>query len=81
MLFGKGKKRSIYSDNIDAAKMCATCKFGRELLNAEDVVCQKHGIVSKKHCCKSYDYNRLLKRPPKKRTTASSFTQDDFSID
>lgn len=79
MLFKK--KGSIYSNSVDAAKICATCKFGRELLNAEDVVCQKHGIVSKKHCCKSYDYNRLLKRPPKKRKTDSSFSQEDFSID
>lgn len=80
MLFKK--KRSIYSENPDVIKICATCKFGRELASSGDVSCLKHGIVARDNCCKHYDYNRLLKRPPRKRKAAGAdFTAEDFSID
>jgi len=76
------KKYGLYSENLDVSKKCATCKFGQQLNAVDDVICSKYGLVSGTHICKHYDYNRLLKRPPKKRTIQNSkFSDDDFSID
>ena len=77
-----GKKQSIYKDNPDVSKICATCKFGKPLSSSDEVLCEKHGLVDSKHTCKKYDYNRLMKRPPKKREIRKSyFEENDFSID
>ena len=76
------KKRSIYSENLDVSKNCSTCKFGRQLTSVDDVMCEKSGLVSSKHICRHYDYNRLLKRPPKRRRIKdNSFDEKDFSIE
>ena len=75
------KKRGLFSDNLEVSKKCATCKFGKQLLSSDDIICPKYGLVSENHICRHYDYNRLMKRPPKKRLLNSSFVKDDFSID
>ncbi len=76
------KKFNLYSNNLDVSKNCATCKFGKPLINTDDIMCQKKGLVSAKHICKKYDYNRLLKRPPKKRSVnISKLDENDYSID
>ena len=80
MLFKK--KRGLYSDNLDVSKICSTCKFGKSLSSIDDIICKKHGLVSQNHTCRHYDYNRLMKRPPKKRAVkVSNFDKDDFSIE
>lgn len=80
MLFNK--KRGLYSENPDVSKICATCKFGKPLSTVADVMCEKYGLVSQNHTCRHYDYNRLMKRPSRKRTVKSSdFDKNDFSID
>ena len=75
------KKNGLFSDSLEITKKCGTCKFAKTLLSSEDIICQKHGLVSENHICRHYDYNRLMKRPPKKRIINSSFSKDDFSID
>ncbi len=80
-MLGK-KKNNIYPDSAEISKICATCKFATPLCTVDDFMCQKHGLVSPDFTCKKYDYNRLMKRPPKKRVlNTDRFTQDDFSID
>lgn len=76
------KKFGLYSENLNVSKNCATCKFGRQLASVDDVICEKSGLVSAKHICKHYDYNRLMKRPGKKHTIGNkSFSENDFSIE
>ena len=82
MFFKKKKKRGLYSEVTDVSKICATCKYASALCTVDDFMCSKHGLVSRDYCCKSYDYNRLIKRPPKKRQIKNSrFSAEDFSID
>lgn len=80
-MFFKKEKRGLYSEVTDVIKNCSTCKYASPLHSVDDVMCSKKGLVSKKYCCKSYDYNRLMKRPPKKRQIKTDFTAEDFSID
>ncbi len=75
------KKRSIFSEVTGISKTCATCKFATVLCSTDDIICQKKGLVSPDFNCKHYDYNRLLKRPPKRRNLATErFSAEDFEI-
>ena len=81
-MFFKKKKRGLYSEVTEVSKICATCKFATHLQSADEYMCLKKGPVSRDNTCKHYEYNRLLKRPPKKRSIDTSrYTADDFSID
>ncbi len=78
----KKRKNSIYSDTDEVSRICATCKFAIPLVTVDDLMCPKYGIVKPDFICKKYDYNRLMKRPAKKRIlNTNRFTQEDFSID
>ena len=81
MMCNRKKKRGLYSEVTEVSKICATCKYARELCSTGDCMCSKKGLVSADFSCKSYDYNRLMKRPPKKRQIKTNFTAEDFSID
>ena len=85
MLFKKKTKepqRGLYSEVTDVAKICATCKYASPLRSVDDCMCMKYGLVSSNYTCKHYDYNRLMKRPPKKRKlNTDRFSAEDFSID
>lgn len=80
-MFGKKKKRGLYSEVTEVSRICATCKFASEVHSTGDYICSKKGLVASNFTCKSYDYNRLMKRPPKKRQIKNDFTAEDFSID
>ena len=76
------KKRGLFSDITEVSKICATCKYSSLLCSTDDMMCSKYGVVNQNHSCKKYDYNRLLKRPPRKRQlNTKRFTAEDFSID
>lgn len=78
----KKKKNSIYSDTNEVSRICATCKFATPLVTVDDLMCPKHGVVKSDFTCKKYDYNRLMKRPSKKRLlNTDRFSQEDFTID
>ena len=52
----------VYSDVSDrVTQICATCKWATPIHTMDDVICSKKGIVKSEHCCKHYEYNRLLK--------------------
>lgn len=79
MLFKK--KRGIFSDLQDVSKICATCKFSSSMHAVDDLMCSKKGVVSPDFTCKHYDFNRLMKRPPKKHTlNTDKFSPEDFEI-
>ena len=72
----------VYSDISDqVTQICETCKWATPIKTMNDVICSKRGIVKADFCCKLYEYNRLLKRPNKKRRAKTEFTAEDFSID
>lgn len=78
----KAPQRGLYSEITDVSKICATCKYASSLHSVDDYMCSKYGMVSRDYTCKYYDYNRLMKRPPKKRKlNTNHLTVDDFSID
>lgn len=80
MLFIK-KTNKTDSDNFDAARICATCKYASLLHATDDYMCPKKGFVPYDYACRHYDYNRLLKRPPKKRQlNMSRIDSSDFNI-
>lgn len=75
------KKRGLFSEVTDVSKICATCKFASSLHAVDDFMCCKKGLVSRDFTCKHYDYNRLMKRPPKKRKlNTDRFNPEDFEI-
>lgn len=75
------KKRGIFSEVTDVSRICATCKFASPLRAVDDFMCTKKGLVSRDYSCKHYDYNRLMKRPPKKRNlNTERFAPEDFEI-
>ncbi len=75
------KKRGLFSKVTDVSKICATCKFASPLCTTDDMICSKKGLVTSNFTCKHYDYNRLMKRPPKKRNIATDkFSAEDFEI-
>ena len=80
MLFKK--RRKVFSDEVlDVSKICTTCKFASRLNAVEDLMCSKKGVVSPNFSCKHYYYNRLMKRPPKKRSLNSNrYSAEDFEI-
>lgn len=73
----------VYSDVSDqVTQICATCKWASPFSTVEYVICSKKGLVNADFICKKYEYNRLLKRPPKKRNANENrFTAEDFGID
>lgn len=66
MLYKK-KLNKMDFENFDVARICATCKNASPLHTIDDYICPQKGLVSSDYVCRHYDYNRLLKRPPKKR--------------
>ncbi len=73
----------VYSDVSDqVTQICATCKWASPFNTVEYVICSKKGLVKADFICKKYEYNRLLKRSPKRRNiNQNRFTVDDFNID
>ncbi len=75
------KKRGLYSEVEDVSKVCATCKYASSLCAVDELICQKKGLVESNYFCRHYDYNRLLKRPNRKRNLAENkFSAEDFEI-
>lgn len=49
------------------ANTCETCIYGQPLRQAENVICQKKGLVKKDFCCKKYEFDLTAKTVRKKR--------------
>lgn len=68
-------KKSERDDSMERA--CAFCELGTRIPlstgEESDVICEKHGIVSADHCCRSFRYD-LLKRSPKEKRPLPKMT-------
>ena len=64
-------------------KKCAFCEFGTVIMlstgEEPDVICEKHGIVSMDHLCRSFRYD-LLKREPQKTAPKNPVAEMDTNI-
>ena len=64
-------------------KNCAFCEFGTVIMlstgEEPDIICEKHGIVSRDHLCRSFRYD-LLKRDPQKTAPNESAAAIDTNI-
>ena len=62
-------------------RKCAYCEHGTPiLLSADkepDVICEKYGLVSCNHVCRSFRYDLLKREPKKKPLPESSVSSGD----
>ena len=58
---------------------CEYCVHGTTSDYANEVLCKKHGIVSKQDSCRHYVYDPL-KREPKKVKIENNFEPEDFLL-
>lgn len=69
MLFRKKMPRS-----------CACCEFGT-ILNDEEILCSKRGIVPADKACRKFRYDPCKRIPLKEKTPDfSKYTSEDFSL-
>ncbi len=69
MLFRKKMPRS-----------CTYCKFGT-MLNEEEVLCVKRGVVSVNRICKKFSYDPYKRIPAKvKALDFDKYSNEDFSL-
>ena len=64
----------------DTEKRCALCEHAT-VIDGNDMLCRKYGVVSCNYACKKYEYDPL-KRIPKKTAYPDSdqFDTKDFSL-
>lgn len=68
----------LFGSNI--APACKYCeKAIRVLLEQDQVLCDKYGIVSANHSCRHFAYDPL-KRVPKRPLAVPVYTEDDFQL-
>lgn len=64
----------------DIEPRCAYCRHG-SLLNEEQVMCLKKGIVSPAGSCRRFKYEPLKRTPPKPVSADfSHLKEEDFSL-
>ena len=56
-------------ETLDISEVCAYCEHAVPLLNRDEVLCRKNGVVAADHHCKKFSYD-LLKRKPVRRRPA-----------
>jgi hypothetical protein len=65
-------KKTVNEAEIE--RKCAFCEFGTAITlstgEEPDIICEKHGIVSRDHLCRSFRYDLLKREPVKKTSTA-----------
>jgi len=77
-MFKKHKYKDLMSE---VSKVCETCKFASPLHTSDSLFCSKKGPVSPNYVCKKYDFNQLIKRPPKMRKLNIALTPEELKID
>lgn len=74
-----GKKKALFQENIDPR--CAYCAKG-SLLEGEQILCAKKGVVSAGDHCRAFCYDPLKRVPPKPAVLDSGKLKDeDFRLD
>lgn len=65
--------------NIKKYRSCSCCAYGINSPYMDEVLCQKHGVCSKRDYCRHFKYD-VLKREPERIIPDKNFTKDDFSL-
>lgn len=61
-------------------RSCTTCLFGT-CLNAQQILCIKHGVVADSFYCRKYQYDPCKRIPPRiKAPDFSKYNEDDFTL-
>lgn len=55
-------------ETLDIAEVCAYCEHAIPLLNRDEVLCRKNGVVSADFRCKKFTYDLLKRKPARKHT-------------
>ena len=74
-MFGFFRKNHLYSKDIDPH--CAYCSHCTKD-NEHQGVCDLRGIVALAGSCKKFQYNPLMRVPPKPARIRGRFTDEDF---
>ena len=68
----------LFRKKID--RCCAYCKFAG-IMNDEQVICQKCGVVPASHQCRRFRYDPLKRVPPRPKVQDfSKYYEKDFSL-
>lgn len=74
-----GKKKALFQEDIDPR--CAYCANG-SLLEGEQILCAKKGVVSASGSCRAFRYDPLKRVPPKPAVLEpSKHAPEDFRLD
>ena len=60
-------------------KACEFCEFSVSLIDKDQVLCKKHGVVNSDYSCKKFIYD-ILKRIPKAPVTLIIPEADDILL-
>lgn len=73
-----GKKTPLFREDIEPR--CAYCAKG-SILEEEQILCKKKGVVSAGSSCPSFRYDPLKRVPPKPAVfTPSKHSPDEFKL-
>ncbi|MFI3226182.1 MAG: hypothetical protein R3Y09_02120 [Clostridia bacterium] len=64
----------------DEEKLCVYCTFSSDVLDNNNVLCKKRGMVAKNHTCRKYKYDPLKRTPPARVKMRKAFKTEDFDI-
>lgn len=56
-------------ETLDISEVCAYCEHAVPLLNRDEVLCRKNGVVAADHHCKKFSYDLLKRKPARRRPT------------
>ncbi len=68
----------LFNKNIEPS--CSYCKHGRKISETE-MICRKHGIVSRASHCGKFFYDPFKRQPPEPVTlNTEKFSPEDFEL-
>ena len=56
-------------EHLDITEACAYCEHAVPLMNEDEMLCRKNGVVSADYCCKKFSYDLLKRKPARRRQT------------
>ncbi|MCL2030704.1 MAG: hypothetical protein FWG93_04090 [Oscillospiraceae bacterium] len=58
---------------------CAYCKRG-DMLNSDNVICGRHGVVAVHAACRSFVYDPLKRVPAPQARLKTGYTEEDLRL-
>ncbi|MBQ8509152.1 MAG: hypothetical protein IJ493_04510 [Clostridia bacterium] len=55
------------NEENECEKICAFCRFASEIAGAEEMLCERRGVVGREYRCRRFVYDplkRVPRRPP-----------------